>query len=77
MRLLDQFMSEKFQAVLNGEQAQVELEASDEDLLVDLEVLGLLVGYLTHQQSCLQLQQINGQVFIYMKPASIREPFHL
>lgn len=77
MRLLDQFMSEKFQAVLNGEQAQVDLEASDEDLLVDLEVLGLLVGYLTHQQSCLQLQEINCRVVIYMTPASTREPVHL
>jgi len=77
VRLLDQFMSEKFQAVLNGEQAQVELDPSDEDLLVDLEVLGLLVGYLTHQQSCLQLQEINGRVVIYMTPASTREPVHL
>ncbi len=77
MRLLDQFMSDKFRAVLSGEQETIELEETDECLLVDLEVLDLLVGYLTHQQSRLQLQELNGRVFISMTPASIREPVHL
>lgn len=75
--LLKQFLSDKFRSVLEGERVEVEIDPNDTELMTDLEFLDIMTAYLTKHQGGLSMQEVDGRVYIYMTPASVKEPVHL
>lgn len=76
-RFIDQFLSPSYQGILCGERLEINLDPNDDRLMVDLEVLNILTGYLTRQQASLSVQEVDGHVYVELQPVSVSEPAHL